>query len=82
MDISSFVKCMLMISYLDDQIVAQAQDVDAPQPPPQVVDRKNSPLGVESGIFISQEKYTKDLLKRFKMDECKPIKTPMPLYDW
>jgi hypothetical protein len=29
-------------------------------------------------IFISQEKYTKDLLKRFKMDECKPIKTPMP----
>jgi hypothetical protein len=29
-------------------------------------------------IFISQEKYTKDLLKRFKMDKCKPIKTPMP----
>jgi hypothetical protein len=24
--------------------VAQAQDVDAPQPPPQVVDRRNSPL--------------------------------------
>ena len=29
-------------------------------------------------IFISQEKYTKDLLKRFKMDECKTIRTPMP----
>ena len=29
-------------------------------------------------IFISQEKYTNDLLKRFNMDECKPIKTPMP----
>ena len=29
-------------------------------------------------IFISQEKYTMDLLRRFKMDECKPIKTPMP----
>ena len=29
-------------------------------------------------IFISQEKYTNDLLKRFKMDECKPIKTLMP----
>ena len=27
-----------------DQMVAQAQDVDAPQPPPQVVDRRNSPL--------------------------------------
>jgi hypothetical protein len=26
-----------------DQMVAQAQDVDAPQPPPQVVDRRNSP---------------------------------------
>ena len=33
---------------------------------------------MKEGIFISQEKYTKDLLKRFKMDECKPIKTPMP----
>jgi hypothetical protein len=29
-------------------------------------------------ILISQEKYTKDLLKRFKMDDCKPIKTTMP----
>ena len=27
-----------------DQMVAQAQDVDAPQPSPQVVDRRNSPL--------------------------------------
>ena len=33
---------------------------------------------MREGIFMSQEKYTKDLLKRFKMDECKPIKTPMP----
>ena len=29
------------VSY--DQMVAQAQDVDAPQPPPQVVDRRNPP---------------------------------------
>jgi predicted aconitase with swiveling domain len=33
---------------------------------------------MREGIFISQEKYTKDLLKRFNMDECKPIKTPVP----
>ena len=33
---------------------------------------------MREGIFISQEKYTKDLLKRFKMDKCKLIKTPMP----
>jgi hypothetical protein len=33
---------------------------------------------MREGIFISQEKYTKDLLKKFKMDDCKPIKTPMP----
>ena len=32
---------------------------------------------MREGIFISQEKYTKDILKRFKMDECKTIKTPM-----
>jgi hypothetical protein len=28
--------------------------------------------------FIHQEKYTNDILKKFKMDDCKPIKTPMP----
>ena len=33
---------------------------------------------MREGIFISQEKYTKDLLKRINMDECKPIKTPIP----
>ena len=27
-----------------EQMVTQAHDVDAPQPPPQVVDRKNSPI--------------------------------------
>ena len=27
-----------------DQMIAQAQDVDAPQPPPQVFDRRNTPL--------------------------------------
>ena len=32
---------------------------------------------MREGIFISQEKYINDLLKRFKIDECKPIKTPM-----
>ena len=29
------------------------------------------------GIFISQQKYIKDLLKRFNMYECKPTPTPM-----
>jgi hypothetical protein len=32
---------------------------------------------LEEGTFICQEKYTKDLLKHFEMDDCKPIKTPM-----
>ena len=27
-----------------EQIVVQAQDVDPPQPPPQVVNRRNTPL--------------------------------------
>jgi hypothetical protein len=33
---------------------------------------------MKEDIFLSQEKYTKDLLKRFKMEKCKPIKTLMP----
>ncbi|WVZ93612.1 hypothetical protein U9M48_039578 [Paspalum notatum var. saurae] len=32
---------------------------------------------LKKGTFIYQEKYTRDLLKRFKMDDCKPIDTPM-----
>ncbi|KAM2778784.1 hypothetical protein COP1_014123 [Malus domestica] len=31
----------------------------------------------EEGIFISQESYTKEILKKFKMDDCKPISTPV-----
>jgi hypothetical protein len=33
---------------------------------------------MKDGNFLSQEKYTKDLLKRFNMEKCKLIKTPMP----
>ncbi|OMO77060.1 Zinc finger, CCHC-type [Corchorus capsularis] len=29
------------------------------------------------GIFISQSKYTKEMLKKFCMEDCKPMKTPM-----
>ncbi|WVZ74588.1 hypothetical protein U9M48_022752, partial [Paspalum notatum var. saurae] len=32
---------------------------------------------LREGTFIYQEKYKRDLLKRFKMDDCKPIETPM-----
>jgi hypothetical protein len=32
---------------------------------------------LEDGTFISQTKYTHDLLKKFGMDKAKPIKTPL-----
>jgi hypothetical protein len=32
---------------------------------------------VEDGAFISQTKYTHDILKKFGMNKAKPIKTPM-----
>ncbi|KFK25001.1 hypothetical protein AALP_AA8G053500, partial [Arabis alpina] len=31
----------------------------------------------EDGVFISQSTYAKNLLKRFKVDQCKEAKTPM-----
>ncbi|KAJ9544670.1 hypothetical protein OSB04_024377 [Centaurea solstitialis] len=31
-----------------------------------------------NGIFINQSKYIKDMLKKFNMADCSPIKTPMP----
>ena len=30
-----------------------------------------------TGIFISQEKYLREMLKRFQMEDCKPLSTPM-----
>ena len=33
---------------------------------------------VKDGTFISQTKYTRDMLKKFDMVNAKPIKTPMP----
>nr|AAT85796.1 hypothetical protein [Oryza sativa Japonica Group]ABF96881.1 retrotransposon protein, putative, Ty3-gypsy subclass [Oryza sativa Japonica Group] len=32
----------------------------------------------QEGTFISQTKYVKDILKKFEMEDAKPIKTPMP----
>jgi hypothetical protein len=29
------------------------------------------------GIFISQTKYIREMLKRFRMEDCKPFITPM-----
>lgn len=34
-----------------------------------------------SRIFISQEKYAADLLKKFHMTHCKPLSTPMFVND-
>lgn len=31
----------------------------------------------EKGIFICQAKYMKEILKKFKMEDCKPILIPM-----
>ena len=32
----------------------------------------------QKGTFISQTKYTKDVFKKFNMQECKGMNTPMP----
>lgn len=31
----------------------------------------------EEDVFISQESYAREILKKFKMENCKPISTPM-----
>ena len=31
----------------------------------------------EDGIFISQESYAREILKKFKLDDCNPISTPV-----
>jgi hypothetical protein len=32
---------------------------------------------LKDGIFVSQPKYLKDMLKKFGLENAKPIKTPM-----
>jgi hypothetical protein len=34
-------------------------------------------LHQNQGIFISQTKYIREMLKRFEMEDCKPVITPM-----
>jgi hypothetical protein len=48
-----------------DQMVAQAQDVDAPQPPPQVVDRRNSPQLQAHPQDLIIGSYLKGVMTRF-----------------
>ena len=31
----------------------------------------------ETGIFISEEKYANEILKKYKMENCNPVSTPM-----
>ena len=31
----------------------------------------------DNDIFISQTKYIKEMLRKFQMEDCKPMKTPM-----
>jgi hypothetical protein len=31
----------------------------------------------DKGIFISQNKYIKEMLRKFQMEDCKPMSTPM-----
>jgi len=31
----------------------------------------------EDGVYVHQTKYTKELLKKFKLEECKAMNTPM-----
>jgi hypothetical protein len=35
---------------------------------------------LKEGTFINQEKYTNDILKKFMMDDCKPIDSNA--YQW
>ena len=32
---------------------------------------------LDEGIFITQTKYIKEMLKKFRMEDCKPVSTPM-----
>ncbi|KAL2241052.1 UNVERIFIED_CONTAM: Retrovirus-related Pol polyprotein from transposon TNT 1-94 [Sesamum indicum] len=58
------------------------EEVYITQPPGYVVQGQENKFGIkvkqrEDRIFISQELYTKEILKKFEMENCKPVSTPV-----
>ena len=77
MGISSFVKYMLMISSLDRIWWIDVEGVqDVNDWWAYILSWFSSQANERRDFYLSRKIY-KDLLKRFNMDECKPIKTPM-----
>ena len=70
-----------MISYLKEESDKFAEEMNNKFEMSMIGDMKYF-LGLQiiqnkEGIFISQTKYLKDLLKRFGLETCKPIGIPM-----
>jgi hypothetical protein len=75
---------MLMISYLDQpiKIFEEFGKMMASEFEMSMIRELSYFLGLQikqmrNGTFVSQEKYIKDMLKKFGMDESKAISTPM-----
>ncbi|XP_016540920.1 uncharacterized mitochondrial protein AtMg00810-like [Capsicum annuum] len=80
---------MLVVSlYVDDLLVTESNEIIVNQFKQEMetkfemldLGQINYFLGMEihqatDGIFISQRKYTWDILKKFKMERCKPVST-------
>ena len=82
---------MFMIVYVDDIIFAAKSEVLCMQLAELIKSKfEMSMIGelsyflglqvkqLTDGILLSQAKYTRDMLKKFQMDDCKPVGTPIP----
>eukprot|EP00253_Pinus_taeda_P030487 PITA_30487 len=75
-------KLLIIVLYVDDQLIMSCKEVIAREFKMKDMGLMHYFLGMEvwkkdGELFVSQGKYANEILRRFHMEKCKPMQTPL-----